>query len=56
MGVENETKNDMALPFEMPKRDEKIVKVDYPDGTSCDVIFTKLTQPIPKEKLAKIPR
>ena len=56
MSVESETKNDMALPFEMPKRDEKIVKVNYPDGTSCDVIFTKLTQPIPKEKFMKLPR
>ena len=56
MAAENETKNDMALPFEMPKRDEKIVKVNYPDGTSCDVIFTKLTQPIPKEEFMKVPR
>ncbi len=56
MSVESETKNDMALPFEMPVRDEKIVKVKYPDGSSCDVIFTKLTQPIPKEKFLKLPR
>ena len=56
MSVENETKNDMALPFEMPKRDEKIVKVKYPDGSSCDVIFTKLTQPIPKAKFEKLSR
>ena len=56
MAVESETKNDMALPFEMPKRDEKIVKVNYPDGTSCDVIFSKLTQPIPKEEFMKLSR
>ena len=56
MAVESETKNDMALPFEMPKRDEKIVKVKYPDGSSCDVIFTKLTQPIPKAKFEKLSR
>ena len=56
MSDENEVKNDMALPFEMPKREEKVVKVNYPDGTSCDVIFTKLTQPIPKEEFLKLPR
>lgn len=56
MSAESEVKNDMALPFEMPKREEKIVKVNYPDGTSCDVIFTKLTQPIPKEEFLKLPR
>ena len=56
MADNKEVKNDMALPFEMPKRDEKIVKVNYPDGTSCDVIFTKLTEPIPKEKFEKLPR
>ena len=56
MSAESEVKNDMALPFEMPKREEKVVKVNYPDGTSCDVIFTKLTQPIPKEEFLKLPR
>ena len=56
MAEKTEVKNDMALPFEMPKRDEKIVKINYPDGTSCDVIFTKLTQPIPKEEFLKLPR
>ena len=48
--------NELALPKEMPKRDEKIVNIKYPDGTNCDVIFTKMTQPIPKEKLAGLPR
>ena len=48
--------NELALPKEMPPRDEKIVKVTYPDGSTCDVIFTKMTQPIPKEELANIPR
>ena len=48
--------NELSLPKEMPKRDEKIVKINYPDGTSCDVIFTKMTQPIPKEEFAKIKR
>ena len=48
--------NELSLPREMPKRDEKIVNVKYPDGTSCDVIFTKMTQPIPKEEFMKVPR
>lgn len=48
--------NELSLPKEMPPRDEKIVKVTYPDGSTCDVIFTKMTHPIPKEELAKIPR
>ena len=51
-----EKNNDMALPKELPKREEKVVKVDFPDGTSCDVIFSKLTQPIPKEEYMKLPR
>ena len=51
-----EIENELALPKEMPKRDEKIVNITYPDGSSCDVIFTKMTHPIPKEKLAEIPR
>ncbi|MDD3392609.1 MAG: CocE/NonD family hydrolase [Bacilli bacterium] len=51
-----EEKNDMALPQEMPQRETKIVNVKYPNGTSCDVIFSKLTQPIPASELEKIPR
>ena len=42
--VENETANDMALPQELPQREEKIVNIKYPDGSNCDVIFSKLTQ------------
>ena len=48
--------NNMALPKELPKREEKIVKVTYPNGSTCDVIFSKLTQPIPKEQYMKLPR
>ena len=48
--------NELSLPKEMPKRDEKIVNITYPDGSNCDVIFTKMTEPIPKEKFAKVPR
>ncbi|MBE6140648.1 MAG: CocE/NonD family hydrolase [Firmicutes bacterium] len=40
----------------MPKREEKIVNITYPDGSNCDVIFTKMTQPIPKEQLMNVPR
>ena len=54
--VENETANDMALPQELPQREEKIVNITYPDGSNCDVIFSKLTQPIPKEEFEKLPR
>lgn len=52
----NVIENELSLPKEMPKRDEKIVKVDFPDGTSEDVIFTKMTEPIMPEELAKVPR
>ena len=48
--------NNMALPKELPKREEKIVKVTYLNGCTCDVIFSKLTQPIPKEQYMKLPR
>ena len=48
--------NNMALPKELPKREEKIEKITYPDGSTCDVIFSKLTQPIPKEEYMKLPR
>ena len=48
--------NNMALPKELPKREEKIKKITYPDGSVCDVIFSKLTQPIPKEEFEKLPR
>ena len=56
MKEQKEVANDMALPKEMPKREEKIVNITYPDGSNCDVIFSKLTEPIPKEELAKMPR
>ena len=52
MKEQKEVANDMALPKEMPKREEKIVNITYPDGSNCDVIFSKLTEPIPKEELA----
>lgn len=51
-----EIENELSLPKEMPKRDEKLVKVNFPDGTSEDVIFTKMTQPVMPDELAKIPR
>lgn len=54
--VENEVKNDMALPQEAPDREEKVVKVTYPDGSTCDVIYTKMAEPIPKEEFLKLPR
>ena len=37
-----EEKEEMTFVTEEPKRDEKIVKVTYLDGSSCDVIFTKM--------------
>ena len=37
-----EIENELALPKEMPKRDEKIVNITYPDGSSCDVILFKV--------------
>jgi len=51
-----EIENELSLPKEMPKREEKIVNITYPDGSNCDVIFTKMTQPIPKEQLMNVPR
>ena len=51
-----EEKEEMTFVTEEPKRDEKIVKVTYPDGSSCDVIFTKMAEPIPAEEFAKVPR
>ena len=39
-----------------PKRDEKIERVEYPDGTSCDVIFTKMVKGLPLEELKQVPR
>ena len=54
--VENEVKNDMALPQGAPDRDEKIVKVTYPDGSTCDVVYTKMAEPVPKEEFEKLPR
>lgn len=56
MGVENEIKNDMALPQEAPVREEKIVRVDYPDGSSCDVVFSKMAEPVPKDVFMNLPR
>ena len=34
--------NELSLPKEMPKREEKIVNIKYPDGTNCDVIKKNL--------------
>lgn len=56
MNMNDETQNDMALPQEMPEREKKIVNITYPDGSNCDVVFSKLTEPIPAEKFAEIPR
>ncbi|MDE6284940.1 MAG: CocE/NonD family hydrolase [Bacilli bacterium] len=38
----------------MPNRNEKIENITYPDGRSCDVIFTKMMEPISKEEYTKI--
>ena len=46
-----EEKEEMTFVTEIPERDEKIVKVTYPDGSSCDVIFTKLAEPVSAEDI-----
>lgn len=40
----------------IPKREEKLERITYSDGTSCDVIFTKMAKPLPMEELSAIPR
>ena len=39
-----------------PVREEKIERVTYPDGSSCDVIFTKMRKPVSMEELSKLSR
>ncbi|MBQ9031425.1 MAG: CocE/NonD family hydrolase [Parasporobacterium sp.] len=39
-----------------PHREDIIKHVVYPDGSECDVIFTKMSEPLPEDKYREVPR